>query len=63
VYIDHETMKGNEDSYLFVYQGKYIDNGVEIMGQVTQKDQGYRTISNDTIVYNYNEFIKNHLKF
>ena len=63
VYIDHETMKGNEDSYLFVYQGKYIDNGVEIMGQVAQKDQGYRTISNDTIVYNYNEFIKNHLKF
>ena len=56
-------MKGNEDSYLFVYQGKYIDNGVEIMGQVTQKDQGYRTISNDTIVYNYNRFIKNHLKF
>ena len=46
-----------------IYQGKYIDNGVEIMGQVTQKNQGYRTISNDTIVYNYNEFIKNCLKF
>ena len=49
-------------SYMFVYQGKPIQDAYHIMSQKTQEKQQYKAIENNTILYNYNQYIKEHIK-
>ncbi|MFR7591775.1 MAG: hypothetical protein ACLUVC_10045 [Longibaculum sp.] len=61
--IDHAILQSDDDSYMFVYQGKPIQDAYHIMSQKTQEKQQYKAIENNTILYNYNQYIKEHIKF